>query len=168
MPLRTAQLKKGDTVSYRASSGKTYNVTVTGEQPATPTLNVPTTQTSGGTLGAAVATSYRLGVVINGAESQASTAQGVTTGAGSTNQVTLTWPTVTGAQAYRVYGRTAGTQLFMAEVPGGTTTWIDTGAVTPAGALPGAGEVGGRIGPIRGLSMQKATAMRQGDRYYLR
>lgn len=167
MPLRTALKRRGDTVSYRAPSGKTYNVTILGEQPGTPTLNVPTTQTTGGTLGAAVATSYRMAVVINGAESQASAAQGVTTGAGATNQVTLTWSAVPGAQAYRIYGRTAGTQLFMAEVPGGTLTFVDTGAITPAGALPVAGEVGGKIGG-RSVSMIKATAMRQADRYYLR
>lgn len=167
MPLRTALKKRGDTVSYRAPNGKSYNVTVIADQPATPTLNVPTTQLTGGTLGTAVTCSYRLAVVISNAESQGSTAQQVITGAGTTNQVTLTWSAVTGATAYRIYGRTAGAQLFMTEVAAGTLTFIDTGAITPAGALPVAGEVGGKIGKIL-LSMIKATTMKQGDRYYLR
>lgn len=167
MPLRTALLRRGDTVSYRAASGKTYNVTVTGEQPATPAAPTVTNQAAGGTLGIGTF-SYRVSAVIKNAESQASTAGTTTTAAGSTNQCTVSWGAVTGAQAYRVYGRTGGSELFIAEVAGGTLSYIDTGAVTPAGALPTAGEVGGRIGSIRGLSMQKATAMKQGDRYYLR
>lgn len=167
MPLRVARLRRGDTVSYRAPSGKTYNVTITGEQPATPTLNVPTTQGTGGTLGAGDY-SYRLSVVINNAESQASTAQSVNVAGGTTNRVVLTWNAVPGAGAYRIYGRTAGAHQFIAEVPGNVTTFTDTGAITPNGALPGAGEVGGKITGARRVSAQKATAMRQGDRYYLR
>lgn len=171
MPIRAAKLFQ--TVSFRTSRGRTFNAVVTGLQPATPTLNVPTTQTSGGILGTAVATSYRLSVVINGAESQASTAQGVTTGAGTTNQVTITWPAVTGANSYRVYGRTAGTQLFIAEIAAGTTQYIDTGSVTPAGALPTAGEIGlafynKQNGTVKRDSIPRATAMRQSGVYYQR
>lgn len=170
MPLRTAQV--GDTVTYRDTKGRTRNVLVSGVQAAAPTLNVPTTQTTGGTILTGVTCSYRLTVVKGGAESVPSTAQQVVTGAGSTNQVTITWPAVTGAGSYRVYGRTAGTQLFMQELPAGTLTWIDTGAVTPAGALPATGEIGLNFvhlkGSLRLQSVPKATAMRQTDVYYLR
>lgn len=167
MPLRTALLRRGDTVSYRATSGKTYNVTVTGEQPATPAAPTVTNQATGGTLGIGTF-SYRVSAVVKNAESQASTAGTTTTAAGATNQCTVSWGAVTGAQAYRVYGRTGGSELFIAEVPGGTTSYIDTGAITPSGALPVAGEVGGKVTGGRKVSAAKATAMRQGDRYYLR
>lgn len=172
MPLRVAKRRRADTVSYRGTNGKTTNASVIGEQPATPTLNVPTTNTTGGTLATGITISYRLAVVINGAESLGSTAQSVVTGAGSTNVGILTWPAVTGAGAFRVYGRTAGTQLFMIEVSGATLGWTDTGAVTPAGALPVAGELGLLISTKRsGLrlrSVPKATAVKQTDVYYLR
>lgn len=42
-----------------------------------------------------------------------------------------------GATGYKVYGRTAGTELLIANVSGGqVTTYRDTGTITPAGALP--------------------------------
>jgi hypothetical protein len=170
MPLRTAQI--GDTVSLRTTRGRTFNATVLGTQATAPTLNVPTSQTTGGTIATGVTCSYRLTTVKNGAESLASTAQSVVTGAGSTNQCTITWPAVTGASSYRVYGRTAGTQLFMQELPAGTLTWIDTGAVTPTGALPTTGEVGVHLPFMKGAaklqSVAKATGNKQTDVYYLR
>ncbi len=48
--------------------------------------------------------------------------------------VDLTWDAVTGASAYKVYGRTTGAELLIATVT--TNSYSDTGAVTPAGALP--------------------------------
>jgi hypothetical protein len=57
----------------------------------------------------------------------------VTTGATST--VTVNWGAVVGATGYKVYGRSTGAELLMATV-GAILTWTDTGAVTPAGALP--------------------------------
>lgn len=42
-----------------------------------------------------------------------------------------------GAIGYKVYGRTIGTELLIANVAGGqVTTYRDTGTITPAGALP--------------------------------
>jgi hypothetical protein len=58
----------------------------------------------------------------------------------TTNYVTLTWNPVIGAATYRVYGRTAGSELLMATVTGDGRTssysWNDQGTITPAGALP--------------------------------
>lgn len=48
--------------------------------------------------------------------------------------VDLSWDAVTGAAAYKVYGRTTGAELLIATTT--TNSYTDTGAVTPAGALP--------------------------------
>lgn len=53
----------------------------------------------------------------------------------NTNTLTVNWTAVAGATGYKIYGRTAGGQLFIASV-GAVTTYVDTGAITPAGALP--------------------------------
>ncbi len=49
--------------------------------------------------------------------------------------VNVNWGAVTGATGYRIYGRSTGAELFLAEV-GAVTTWLDGGSLTPAGALP--------------------------------
>ncbi len=55
----------------------------------------------------------------------------------ATNRVTVTWPAITGATGYRVYGRTSGGPwLRIATVTAPTVTFNDTGSVTPAGAIP--------------------------------
>ena len=54
--------------------------------------------------------------------------------------VNISWTSLQsrGATGYRIYGRTAGSELFIADVAGGAvTSYRDTGTVTPAGALPG-------------------------------
>lgn len=51
--------------------------------------------------------------------------------------VNLSWTAVTGATGYEVYGRTSGSELLMATITNpATLTYQDTGAITPAGALP--------------------------------
>lgn len=49
--------------------------------------------------------------------------------------VKLTWTAIAGATSYKVYGRTTGAQLLIATVTG-AVTYTDSGAITPAGALP--------------------------------
>jgi hypothetical protein len=95
------------------------------------------TSTSGGTL-AAGAQSYRVSALVGTTETAAGVETSATT-TGSTSTVTLSWLPVPGATSYKVYGRTAGAELFMAQVTAPTTTWVDTGAVTPSGALPANG-----------------------------
>jgi hypothetical protein len=59
----------------------------------------------------------------------------------ATNTVTVNWSAVvapdgvSAVTGYRIYGRTIGTERLIATV-GLVTTYIDTGAITPAGALP--------------------------------
>lgn len=80
------------------------------------------------------------GVVI--ALATTSLSGGAATG-GSTSAVTVNWTAVTGAEGYKVYGRTSGSELLIATITSGSTlSYVDTGAVTPAGALPGINTTG--------------------------
>lgn len=82
---------------------------------------------------------YRVSATTAVGETLASTETSQVVGAGtSTNTVTVNWGAVAGATGYRVYGRTTGAELFIAAVSGSTLTFVDTGAITPAGALPAA------------------------------
>lgn len=170
MPLRDAVI--GDTVQFRDGSGNTRNVTVRQTQPAAPSAPAPTNQGAGGTLTAATY-SYRISQVVNGVESAASTAGTTVVSAGSTNQCTVPLPGVAGV-VYKVYGRTGGSELLIATTSAGASSYVDTGAVTPSGALPSAD---GRIGVISpdgglpaaaGTGILKATSMKQTSRYFKR
>lgn len=100
---------------------------------ATPVNAAFSTATTGGSLAAATY-SYRVSATNALGETLASTATTIAT-TGTTSTVTVNWGAVTGATGYKVYGRTGGTELLIASV-GAVTTYTDTGAVTPAGALP--------------------------------
>jgi len=152
MPLRDAVV--GDVVQYRNAAGETRNATVRAVQPAVPASADFTVANSGtgGTLGVATY-SYRICNVVNGVESAPVAAKTTVVGAGSTNKCTITFPNATATSVYSVYGRTGGTELFMAFVtPGVAGTWDDTGAITPAGALPTADGRVGLINPTKGLT----------------
>lgn len=83
---------------------------------------------------------YRVSAVNAFGESLASTGTSQVT-VGATSTVTVNWiaPTAPNAETavtgYRIYGRTTGAELLLANV-GLVTTWIDDGSLTPAGALP--------------------------------
>lgn len=100
---------------------------------ATPTAPTVASVGTGGTLTAATY-SYKVTARNSVGETLASTAGSVIIAAGTTNVANLTWPAVPGATSYSVYGRTSGSELLIATVT--TTTYSDTGAITPAGALP--------------------------------
>lgn len=105
----------------------------------TPVNAAFTTSTTGGSL-AAGTYYYRVSALDKHGETLASTETSqVTTGATST--VTVNWGAVTGATGYKVYGRSTGAQQLLATV-GAVTTYVDTGAVTPSGALPGRNTTG--------------------------
>jgi hypothetical protein len=102
---------------------------------ATPVNAAFSTATTGGTLAPGVY-AYRVTATNASGETLASTETTITVPAGtSTNTVTVNWGSVTGATGYRVYGRTTGAELLLATV-GAVTTYLDTGAGVPAGALP--------------------------------
>jgi hypothetical protein len=137
MPNRTASI--GDTVQVRNARGKTANIVVTGTQAnagSAPSAPAVGNSGTGGTLTAATY-SYRISAVKGGAETLASTAGTTVVGAGSTNSCQITLPGVAGTQ-YAVYGRVGGSELYMGTSLPGAVLFTDTGAVTPAGALPAA------------------------------
>lgn len=184
----TARNKPIVKYNHPDGSKRSYGATVErlAVRPTTPSnFTTVTTQTSGGSLGAAVVTEYKYTIVKNGVESLPNATVGtVTTGAGTNNQVTLTMPANTGADYYRVYttvARTAGTRLLLATVPntGGAVVYVDTGTVTPSGAEPSGalptGAVTIRIPAFPGSSasvaprtlpvVEAATAPGQAGRY---
>ena len=131
----TRTARYGDTVMYRNAKGKFRNGTVIADTKA-PTSNwAISTSTSGGTLAAATY-SYRITWVRQGVETAPSPAKTqVTTGATSTVTLDVTGQTLPGATSWKVYGRTGGSELLMGTVNLPTLTFVDTGAVTPSGAL---------------------------------
>ena len=101
-----------------------------------PATVVATTATTGGTLSASTIYSYEITCVTSsGLETNVSSSASVTTGSGtSTNTVTITWNTAPNAASYNVYGRTSSSYLKIANVT--TTSYTDTGSVTPSGSPP--------------------------------
>lgn len=95
----------------------------------------PTGTTGAVTYGYRVAAVTLTGTTLAGAEVTTATGNAVLSG---TNYNALSWNAVPGAAGYQVYGRTAGAELLMTPTPLTVTTFRDTGAVTPAGALPAA------------------------------
>lgn len=181
MPLGTVTTAKDTsgnrTVSYRDAFGRSYNAKVEKMSSQATAMAAPTTSTntSGGTLPAATYT-YRVTKIIDDVESLVSSASAGQATTGSTSTVTVNWVNDANAQAYRVYGR-SGTEQFIAQVAAGTTSYIDTGAITPSGAQPGAlaaTAVHLRIPSLKGqFQMLKggvlpATAEGQLNRYYVR
>lgn len=152
MPLVTltaAEARRKPTVKYNSSDGKrTYgaHVEALAVRPTAPSAPGLTTTTVGGVMAATTGMTYVVTAIANYVESLPSAAATVTTGAGSTNSVDLTINTVTGARHYNVYGRTAGTELFIMTVDvGSTTVHRDTGAVTPSGAQPSGAITAGTV-----------------------
>lgn len=172
MPLRTP--KVSHTVSYRYDDGKTTDAVVLARQESAPPAPATTTSGTGGTL-AAGTYSYRVSAVINGIETAASPIKTQTT-TGTTSTVTVNWTTIaasapySGASAFKVYGRSGGSQLLMGTVNMPTTTFTDTGAVTPSGAAPtDTGSVKLKLIHLKQVvTVLKATAAKQVNRYYAR
>lgn len=54
----------------------------------------------------------------------------------STGGVNVNWGAVSGAQGYKIYGRTTGAEQLLATVSADTLTFLDNGSITPSGALP--------------------------------
>lgn len=100
-----------------------------------PVISSVTTSGSGGTLTAATY-SYRVVAVLGTGVSLPSAAVTVVVAAGTTNSNTINWTAIPGVSAYKVYGRTGGSELLIATTSAGAVSYIDTGAITPSGALP--------------------------------
>jgi len=128
-------------VGYGIGGGGFLGVAL--EQLAAPVQLAATSSTAGGTLPATSTYKYVLTATNTAGETLVSNEQTVTTGAGSTNSNTVNWNVVTGATGYKLYrtaaGGATGTELLLTAITGGSTiTYVDTGALTPAGAQPAA------------------------------
>lgn len=175
MPNNTA--KMFHTVTYRNAAGETTDVVVTGVQGAAPAAGhfSVTPSLTGGTLAAATY-SYKVTVVVNGVESPpvaAAKTGVVASGSTGSNTIDFTaglaaFPTAT---AWKVYGRTGGTELFIATINAPTATYVDTGSVTPSGAQPAANQaIAFRNRGTKATQTQipKATTAKQTGAYFKR
>lgn len=65
----------------------------------------------------------------------------------STTYCRISWTAVSGATRYNIYGRTEDEEMWMVEVPAGTTQWDDKGVVTPSTyfGVPEANTTGGQV-----------------------
>jgi hypothetical protein len=123
-------------VSYRDAKGTLRDALVV----SAATLGTPTAPTVApqGTAGA-TSYSYKITAMSDGGETVGSTAGTTATGnatlsAGNFNRVT--WAAVTGATAYRIYGRIGASEGLLGIVfAGATLQFDDIGAVTP-GVVP--------------------------------
>lgn len=173
--MATKTARRFETVSYRDASGNSMDVVVANIQEAAPApadIAISTLAT-GGTLAAATY-SYRVSAVIDGIETQASTAKTQVT-TGTTSTVTLDWTVAagkapwSGATSFKIYGRTGGSELLMGTVAMPTMTFTDTGSVTPSGALPAASTAisfRNRSTKVTQENIAAATAMKQTNVYY--
>lgn len=103
-----------------------------------PVIASVTQSDTGGTLANSTTYTYSVTALLNTGESLPSAEVGVTTSGlgGGAHSVTVNITAVTGATGYKVYGRTAAGELFMATLAAGVIAWVDDGSITPSGALP--------------------------------
>ncbi|WP_305781489.1 hypothetical protein [Nocardia nova] len=126
----------------------TYTATTDTRPLAAPTLNTPTTATTGGTLAAATYY-YKVTTLTSLGESTGSNEKSIAT-TGSTSKNTLTWSAVTGATGYRVYRSTSsGTEKLLATL-GTVTTYADSGATVGTATVPttNTAEVADEVGSV--------------------
>jgi hypothetical protein len=125
-----------------------------------PPVSVATSQAdSGGSLSAAATFAYRVSAYNGIGESlpAAEVMQPTAAGAGNNHTITLSWPAVAGATGYRIYGRSAAAELFLADV-GSALTFTDTGGLTPLGAMPtGAGFRSVEVRPMSAINGSGTT-----------
>jgi hypothetical protein len=131
-------------------------ISLTMERLATPTGVTVSPQ---GTTGATTY-GYRVAAVSHAGTTMAAATATTTTGNATlsvSNFNRVSWTAVAGAAQYKVYGRTSGSELLIATVGAGVTSYDDTGAVTPSGALPTA--PAGNTLLVRGWESQTAALL---------
>jgi len=124
------------------------NMKLTGGNLIVDTVDVPT-GLAVSPQGAAGSTTYGYRVAAVNANGDTLACSTATTATGNatldaTNFNRLTWTAVTGATSYKVYGRTNGSELYMATPT--SATWDDIGTVTPSGSLPSSDTAAGKVG----------------------
>jgi len=123
------------TVLYEVTGSQTYNnliKQVTATLGLNPPVNATFTQ-GAGTLGASTYF-YRVTALTANGETTPSVETSLTIAAA--HGVNVNWAAVNNATGYKIYGRSTGAELFIAQVGAGVTTYLDGGSITPAGAMP--------------------------------
>ena len=156
----------GDLMSGFGSSGNytSYGASQNYLNLAVPTLNVPTTSSSG-SLTSGTTYYYVLTATNTQGETMASSSVNATPSAGNLT-VNLTWTQVTGATGYKLYRNTSnsftsGSLLLATMINGTTTSYIDSGSATAAG-LPPTAPTGAGI-TLQGWSGQTADLLQLED-----
>lgn len=131
----------GNSVKVSMCDASTFSKTLTGvvstsitAQIVAPIVAPVVTATTGGSLVAGTYFYVVTGINANGETLKSNEQSVVTTGATSAN--TVTWAAVTGATGYKVYRGTASGTENAFYVVGAVVTFVDTGAVSTAGAPP--------------------------------
>lgn len=101
-----------------------------------PVQGFPVPSNSGGSLVSGTPYGYRVTARVGATETLATATVTSQTTSGSAGSITVYWLPVAGATDYRVYGRTPGSEQLIATVTAPSTSFTDTGSVTPSGALP--------------------------------
>lgn len=162
-----------ESVTYRNAAGETTDVVVTGVQGAAPSNAgyTATPSASGGTLTTATY-SYRVSLVVAGVETPASTAKtaAVTGPTGSvTIDATVMLAANTTATHWKLFGRVGASEALIATTVRATPTFVDTGSVSPSGAVKAATEAiafRNRGTGVVQTQIPLATAAKQTGVYY--
>lgn len=124
---------------YSIGPGSFYNgykVAIVSDNIDTPSgVNATVTETGGSLTTGSY--SYRVSALGKLGETVASTAVSASVNTGITEaKITVTWSAVPGAVGYRIYGRSSGSEELIASTNAGVVSYVDTGSITPDGALP--------------------------------
>jgi len=137
LPAESITDQAGNALVVTAGSGSTtrYGTNLSCLALQVPAGLVVTPQGATGTTqyGYRVSAMNAQGETLASAEATTNTGPAVLT---SGNGISLSWSPVFGASWYGVYGRTIGAEQFQARIAAPTTSWIDSGAINPAGPLP--------------------------------
>lgn len=135
MTTRYFSIDLGGTVPSQVTEGSSTQIT----ELAAPTADTFVLADAGGTLLDSTTYSYRVSAVDADGESLANAAVTQATGTGGNpdeHTITVKWLAVSGATSYKVYGRTAGSEQYLATVAAPTVQYLDDGSATPSGAVP--------------------------------
>ena len=131
------------TTSYVYAGNQNIVVRVRAETPtiSTPVFSSFSTASTGGSLAGNTTYYYRVSALNDLGETLAFAEQSKLTSTGtSTNTITINWGAVTDAVSYNVYGRTTGAEQLIANTT--STSYTDTGSITPSGSLPASNTTG--------------------------
>jgi hypothetical protein len=118
------------------SHGDYLSVKINSENLGSIPVPVGVSSATGGTLVAATY-NYKITAISNVGETLPSVqSSNVVIASGTTNSITVSWNAVEGARGYKLYGRTGSSYLLIATLGASELSFVDTGAVVPAGAVP--------------------------------